>query len=133
MFQGTCDQLDAIGQPVADVDKVHWFLCGLSALFETFSTSIRATKVTPGFRDFLSQAESHDTFLKLLHGFSHSPMAFNAQKDLIQHISWWSPKWILSQPQFSLSIVLWSWSWICLLSSPFPVVSYKGSLCIILS
>lgn len=35
-FKTLCDKLAAIGNPVADIDKVHWFLCGLGASFETF-------------------------------------------------------------------------------------------------
>lgn len=77
-FKTICDQLPAIGQLVANIDKVHWFLYGLGASCETFSTTILATKPTPGFHDLLSQTENHEMFLKLLHGFSHSPVAFNA-------------------------------------------------------
>ncbi|KAM0033819.1 hypothetical protein Hdeb2414_s0016g00490351 [Helianthus debilis subsp. tardiflorus] len=35
-FKAICDQLAAIGQPVTDTDKTHWFLCGLGASFENF-------------------------------------------------------------------------------------------------
>lgn len=53
-FKNVCDQLAAIGHPVDETDKVHWFLCGLSASFETFSTAIRTSKPGPAFRDLLS-------------------------------------------------------------------------------
>ncbi|PWA84471.1 zinc finger, CCHC-type, Gag-polypeptide of LTR copia-type [Artemisia annua] len=53
-FKGICDQLAAIGHPVDDVDKNHWFLCGLGPSFETFSTALRTVKPRPTFRDLLS-------------------------------------------------------------------------------
>ncbi|GKB12211.1 hypothetical protein Tco_0846134 [Tanacetum coccineum] len=63
--------LPAIGQPVDEIDKLHWFVCGLGASFETFSTAIRTTKPFTTFRDLLSQAESHEMFLKSLHVRPH--------------------------------------------------------------
>ena len=38
-FKALCDQLHAIGRPVDDTDKVHWFLCGLGSDFTSFSTA----------------------------------------------------------------------------------------------
>ncbi|KAJ0809747.1 hypothetical protein HanPI659440_Chr01g0018831 [Helianthus annuus] len=38
-FKHICDRLSAIGHPIDEHDKHHWFLCGLGAAFETFSTS----------------------------------------------------------------------------------------------
>ncbi|KAK9067609.1 hypothetical protein SSX86_011720 [Deinandra increscens subsp. villosa] len=80
-FKAICDQLAAIGEPVADTDKIHWFLCGLGASFETFSTAIRASKPAPVFRDLLSQAESHEMFLRSLHGPVTPQVAFTAHSD----------------------------------------------------
>ena len=37
-FKKICDQLHAIGKPVKEIDKVHWFLHGLDTNFSTFST-----------------------------------------------------------------------------------------------
>ena len=34
-----CDQLHAIGRPVEDIDKLHWFLRGLGTEFSAFSTA----------------------------------------------------------------------------------------------
>ncbi|GJW81891.1 retrovirus-related pol polyprotein from transposon TNT 1-94 [Tanacetum coccineum] len=75
-----CDKLAAIGQPVDEMDKLHWFVCGLGASFETFSTAIRTTKPFTTFRDLLSQAESHEMFLKSLHGSATPPAAFFSQQ-----------------------------------------------------
>ncbi|GJT37422.1 putative RNA-directed DNA polymerase [Tanacetum coccineum] len=76
-FKALCDQLSTIGQPVDESDMLHWFLCGLGASFETFSTAIRASKPHPSFRDLVSQAESHELFLTSPHGStSTSPVAF---------------------------------------------------------
>ncbi|XP_071739305.1 uncharacterized protein [Rutidosis leptorrhynchoides] len=77
-FKALCDQLDAIGHPVEDIDKSHWFLCGLGSSFETFSTTYRAIKPRPTFRDLLSQAESHELFLNSVQPASHTQAAFNA-------------------------------------------------------
>nr|GEU38958.1 putative zinc finger, CCHC-type [Tanacetum cinerariifolium] len=77
IFKALCDQLSAIGQPVDESDKLHWFFYGLGASFKTFSTAIRASKPHPSFRDLVSQAESHEPFLTSLHGStSTSPIAF---------------------------------------------------------
>ncbi|KAJ0946466.1 putative RNA-directed DNA polymerase [Helianthus annuus] len=34
-FKNICEQLAAIGHPVADIDKLHWFLCGLGPSYES--------------------------------------------------------------------------------------------------
>ncbi|GKB85874.1 retrovirus-related pol polyprotein from transposon RE1 [Tanacetum coccineum] len=83
-FKAICDQLAAIGRPVDEDDKTHWFLCGLGASFENFSTAIMATSYLlcgPSLRALLAQAESHEIFLKSIHGTSSSvpPAAFVAQ------------------------------------------------------
>lgn len=74
-LKALCDQLTAIGQPIAYVDKNHWFLCGLGPSFETFSTVQRTVKPRPSFRDLLSQAEGHQLFVKYVHGSSSSSPA----------------------------------------------------------
>ncbi|PWA40684.1 zinc finger, CCHC-type, Gag-polypeptide of LTR copia-type [Artemisia annua] len=79
-FKAICDKLSAIGHPVAEMDKLHWFLCGLGTSFETFSTAIRTSKPSPVFRDLLSQAESHEIFLQSLHGSIPPPAAFFSQQ-----------------------------------------------------
>ncbi|GJV33017.1 putative RNA-directed DNA polymerase [Tanacetum coccineum] len=79
-FKGICDKFAAIGQPVDEMDKLHWFVCGLGASFETFSTAIRTTKPFTTFRDLLSQAESHEMFLKSLHGSATPPASFFSQQ-----------------------------------------------------
>ncbi|KAI3669704.1 hypothetical protein L6452_41051 [Arctium lappa] len=78
-FKAICEQLSAIGHPVVEIDKLHWFLCGLGPSYETFSTAIRATKPAPLFRDLVTQAESHELFLQSLHGTPPPPVAFHAQ------------------------------------------------------
>ncbi|KAI3507180.1 hypothetical protein L1887_22027 [Cichorium endivia] len=77
-FRSLCDQLSAIGHPVEDSDKLHWFLCGLGAPFETFSTAIRASRTPINFRDLLAQAEGHELFLRSIHGSVTPPVAFSA-------------------------------------------------------
>lgn len=38
-FKALCDQLHALGQLVDNTGKVHWFLHGLGANFNNFSTT----------------------------------------------------------------------------------------------
>lgn len=78
-FKTICDQLSAIGHPVEESDKIHWFLCGLGSSFESFSTAIRASRTPLLFRDLLAQAEGHELFLKSLHGSTTPTVAFTAQ------------------------------------------------------
>ncbi|XP_076933194.1 uncharacterized protein LOC143599004 [Bidens hawaiensis] len=78
-FKSICDQLAAVGQPVVEKEKFHWFLSGLGPSFETFSTSIRAIKPASLFRDLVTQAESHELFLQSLHENSTPPAAFHGQ------------------------------------------------------
>ena len=43
-FKSICDQLEVIGHPVDEFNKIHWFLCGLGGAFETFSTTTLASQ-----------------------------------------------------------------------------------------
>lgn len=76
-FKAICDQLAAIGHPLSEEDKSHWFLCGLGSSFETFSTSQRLISPRPLFRDLVSQAESHEMFLRSVNDSTVAPVAFN--------------------------------------------------------
>lgn len=38
-FKAICNQLVAMGRPVDDLKKLHWYLHGLSSSFSTFSTT----------------------------------------------------------------------------------------------
>ncbi|KAJ9542144.1 hypothetical protein OSB04_028650 [Centaurea solstitialis] len=78
-FKSICDQLSAIGHPVAEYDKIHWFLCGLGGSFETFSTAVRASRTPLLFWDLLTQAEGHEMFLKSIHGTVAPPVVFTSQ------------------------------------------------------
>ncbi|KAJ0581551.1 putative RNA-directed DNA polymerase [Helianthus annuus] len=80
-FKAICDQLAAIGHPVTDTDKTHWFLCGLGSSFENFSTAIRTNRDVLAFRDLVTKAESHENFLQTLHPTPvSSPVAFTANQ-----------------------------------------------------
>ncbi|KAD3068636.1 hypothetical protein E3N88_36516 [Mikania micrantha] len=78
-FKLICDQLSAAGYPVDDADKNHWFLHGLGAAFESFSTAMRAAKPPTVFRELLVQAESHKLFLKSIHATESPTVAFNSR------------------------------------------------------
>ncbi|KAJ0479330.1 putative RNA-directed DNA polymerase [Helianthus annuus] len=77
-FKSICDQLSAIGHPVSETDKTHWFLCGLGPTFESWSTAIRTARDPLPFRDLLTKAESHEQFLQHLHPPSSPTVAFVA-------------------------------------------------------
>ncbi|KAJ0941036.1 putative RNA-directed DNA polymerase [Helianthus annuus] len=79
-FKSICDQLSAIGHPVSDTDKTHWFLCGLGSTFESCSTAIRTTHSSLPFRDLLTKAESQEQFLVSLHPPSTLTVAFVAHR-----------------------------------------------------
>ncbi|GKB35432.1 retrovirus-related pol polyprotein from transposon TNT 1-94 [Tanacetum coccineum] len=68
--------LSAIGHPLDEDDKSHWFLCGLGSSFETFSTTQRLITPRPKFRDLVSQAESHEMFLQSVNDSTVTPVAF---------------------------------------------------------
>ncbi|KAJ0873660.1 putative RNA-directed DNA polymerase [Helianthus annuus] len=83
-FKAMCDQLAAIGHPVTEDDKRHWFLCGLGSSFETFSTAQRTIQPAPAFRDLLAHAENHEIFLQNLHGNQTPQAAFSANSSRFQ-------------------------------------------------
>ncbi|KAM0033619.1 putative RNA-directed DNA polymerase [Helianthus debilis subsp. tardiflorus] len=77
-FKSLCDQLAAIGHPITDEDKRHWFLCGLGSSFETFSTAQRTIQPSPPFRDLLAYAENHEIFIDNLIAHQTPQAAFSA-------------------------------------------------------
>ena len=38
LFKGLCNQLVAIGRPIDDLEKIHWFLRALGPDYKIFST-----------------------------------------------------------------------------------------------
>ena len=48
-FKSVCDQLAAMGRPVDDLDKIHWYLRGLGSSFSTFSTTQLSLSSLPSF------------------------------------------------------------------------------------
>nr|KYP63355.1 Retrovirus-related Pol polyprotein from transposon TNT 1-94 [Cajanus cajan] len=61
-FRTICDQLAAIGAPIANDDKVHWFLRGLGPSYANFSTGQLDQVPSPRFTDILCKVESHAIF-----------------------------------------------------------------------
>ncbi|XP_071689291.1 uncharacterized protein [Rutidosis leptorrhynchoides] len=80
-FKALCDQLSAIASPVDELDKFHWFLCGLGPSFETLSTLRRTIKSRASLRDLFAQAESHELFLSSMQPSVPSQAAFAASSD----------------------------------------------------
>jgi len=65
-FKSHCDQLSAMGRPVEDADKVHWYLHGLGHEFSTFSTTQLSLTPISSFNDIVSKAESIDILFKTI-------------------------------------------------------------------
>ncbi|PIA57119.1 hypothetical protein AQUCO_00600091v1 [Aquilegia coerulea] len=71
-FKLVCDQLAAMGKPVDDTDKVHWFLRGLGSEFRSFSTSVLSRPPLPTFKEIVPTLQSNELFLKSLPATSAS-------------------------------------------------------------
>ncbi|KAJ0020179.1 hypothetical protein Pint_32711 [Pistacia integerrima] len=66
LFKGICDQLAAIGRPIDDLDKVHWFLRALGPDYKIFSTTMLSQLPLPSFVDIVPKALSHEIFVRLV-------------------------------------------------------------------
>ncbi|KAF8392751.1 hypothetical protein HHK36_023100 [Tetracentron sinense] len=58
-FKGICDDLGAIGHPVADKNKVFWLLQGLGPKYESFTTSMMKPPV-PTYVDIIPLLQSYE-------------------------------------------------------------------------
>lgn len=67
-FKLLCDQLAAIGHTPDPMEQRQWFLYGLGPSFESFSASIRSSGLQLSLADLLARAESHELFIRALHG-----------------------------------------------------------------
>ncbi|KZV45703.1 hypothetical protein F511_26729 [Dorcoceras hygrometricum] len=79
-FKSLCDQLAAIGRPVDETDKAHWFLHGLGSSFSSFSAAQMALTPLPIFQDLLSKVESFSLFQDSLDTSRASSVAFYGQR-----------------------------------------------------
>ena len=77
-FKTLCDQLHAIGRPVEDTDKVHWFFRGLGPDLSSFSTAQMSLTPLPYFADLVSKAESFELFQRSLESSEPTTAAFTA-------------------------------------------------------
>ena len=71
LFKGICDQLAAIGRPIDDLDKVHWFLQALGPDYKIFSNTMLSQLPLPSFADIVPKALSHDIFERSVSQHSH--------------------------------------------------------------
>jgi len=78
LFKGLCDQLAAIGRPIDDLDKVHWFLRALGPNYKIFSTTMLSQSPLPSFADIIPKALSHKIFERSVYQQSTNS-AFYAQ------------------------------------------------------
>ena len=68
-FKGLCDQLAAIGRPIDDTDKVHWYLRALGPDYKIFSTTMMSQLPLPSFVEIVLKALCHEIFERYV---SHS-------------------------------------------------------------
>ena len=68
-FKGLCDQLVAIGCPIDDTYKVHWYLRALRPDYKIFSTTMMSHLLLPSFAEIVPKALSHEIFERSI---SHS-------------------------------------------------------------
>ncbi|RVX23683.1 hypothetical protein CK203_000220 [Vitis vinifera] len=61
-FKGLCNQLAAIGCPIDDTDKVHWYLRALGPDYKIFSTIMMSQLPLPSFVEIVPKALSHEIF-----------------------------------------------------------------------
>ncbi|RVW74886.1 Retrovirus-related Pol polyprotein from transposon RE1 [Vitis vinifera] len=72
-FKGLCDQLAAIGRPIDDTDKVHWYLLSLGPDYKIFSTTMMSQLPLPSFAEIVPKALSHEIFERSVsHSYSNS-------------------------------------------------------------
>ncbi|KAK2989204.1 hypothetical protein RJ640_001433 [Escallonia rubra] len=70
-FKKTCDQLNAIGKPVTDQNKVFWLLSGLGPKYESFATTMLKPHV-PSYAELIPLLQSHE-----LRNKGHQSESFN--------------------------------------------------------
>lgn len=80
VFKGLYDQLIAIGRPVDEIDKFHWFLRALGTEFAGFSSTQMALTPLPSFHDLVPLADGFDLFQKSLETNIISPVACTAHR-----------------------------------------------------
>ena len=80
LFKGICDQLAAIGRPIDDLDKVHWFLRALGPYYKIFSITMLFQLLLHSFADIVLKALSHEIFERSLSQQSTNS-AFYAQQN----------------------------------------------------
>ncbi|KAF8414003.1 hypothetical protein HHK36_002001 [Tetracentron sinense] len=78
-FKGLSDQLAAIGRPIDDTDKVHWYLRALGPDYKIFSTTMMSQLPLPSFAEIVPKALSHEIF-ELLVSHSSSNSAYFVQQ-----------------------------------------------------
>ena len=80
LFKGLCDQLTAIGRPIDNLDKVHWFLRALGPDYKIFSTTMLSQLPLPSFADIIPKALSHEIFEQSMYQQSIN-LGFYAQRN----------------------------------------------------
>ncbi|KAJ4966684.1 hypothetical protein NE237_018533 [Protea cynaroides] len=78
-FKGICDQLSAIGKPLADQSKVLSLLTNLGSAHESFATTMLKPPV-PSYSDLLPLLMSHDLRTQSHHSRTTSQKAFSSER-----------------------------------------------------
>jgi hypothetical protein len=86
-FKALCDQLNAIGSPADETDKVHWFLHGLGSEFANFLTIQLSFLIFLPFEILSPRLKVLKIFKNhLKHLLSHLLLSLSPKATSIQHV-----------------------------------------------
>ncbi|KAK9075691.1 hypothetical protein SSX86_004019 [Deinandra increscens subsp. villosa] len=80
-FKAILDRLAAVGHPVTEEEKTHYFYRGLAPSFDSFSVALRVAHPNITLRELQAQAESTEIFAQNSNNRQPSVAAFNAQSN----------------------------------------------------
>jgi hypothetical protein len=79
--------LAAIGHPINDTKKVHWYLRALGPYYKIFFTTMMSRLPLPSFSDIVLKALSHEIFARFV---THLPSNSAYMHNRLQE--WQEPK-----------------------------------------
>jgi len=92
LFKGLYDQLAAIGRPIDDTDKVHWYLRALGPHYKIFSTTIMSQLPLPSFSDIVPKALSHEIFARSVNHLPSNSVYYAQQTSKMTGVKKWKSR-----------------------------------------
>nr|TKR98393.1 hypothetical protein D5086_0000203370 [Populus alba] len=96
LFKGLCDQLAAIGRPIDDTDKVHWYLRALGPDYKIFSTTMMSQLPLPSFSDIVPKALSHEIFARSVNPVPSNSVYYAHQTSKMIGVKKWKSRPFMS-------------------------------------